>query len=63
MIANNGKGVHTERNAKRVANLLERLDSRLSDLVKNGKMSQADAEATMKCALQKIGAHVFGKYR
>ncbi len=63
MIANNGEGVHTEKNAEKVAKGLENADKKIQKDLACGKIAQDDADKAMRIALQKIGKRVFGGYR
>lgn len=63
MIANNGEGVHTEKNAEKVAKGLENADKKIQKDLACGKIAQDDADKAMRIALQKIGKRLFGGYR
>ncbi|WP_035374227.1 hypothetical protein [Acinetobacter gerneri] len=63
MIANNGEGVHTIDNAKKVSFGLTQADREVSDAVKCGKISVTQSKLIMRAKLQMIGHEVFGGYR
>ncbi|MDQ9011142.1 RHS repeat-associated core domain-containing protein [Acinetobacter gerneri] len=63
MIANNGKGVHTVENAKKVAEQLEKAHKEVDSEIKCGKLSKSKANIKMRVKLQQIGQNVFGGYR
>ena len=62
MIASNIKGVHTVKNAEKVATLLEQADKRVTQWMKRGVMNKAQADKYMSKQLTRIGGKVFGKY-
>lgn len=63
MIANNGKGVHTVENAKKVAEQLEKAHKEVDSEIKCGKLSKSKANIKMRVKLQQIGQNIFGGYR
>ncbi|EOD3498798.1 RHS repeat-associated core domain-containing protein [Cronobacter malonaticus] len=63
MIANNGEGVHTEKNAKKVADALVKADKEIKEISKCKKLTGSDRTNLLKQKLQEIGHDVFGGYR
>ncbi|MNC66618.1 hypothetical protein D3C75_1170330 [compost metagenome] len=63
MIANNGQGVHTVENAKKVSVELTKADREISSAVKCGQITVAQSKVLMRAELQIIGQKVFGGYR
>lgn len=62
MIAENNEGVHTTKNAEKVANLMEKADKKVSEWIKRGVMTKAQADKYMNKQLIRIGGKVFGEY-
>jgi hypothetical protein len=62
MIASNVKGVHTLKNAGKLADLLEKADKRVTQWMKLGVMNKSQADKYMRKQLIRLGGKVFGKY-
>ncbi|MHA8111614.1 Rhs-family protein [Kosakonia cowanii] len=60
MMANNGKGVRTKENEKKVADALDKDDKKFKEISKRDGFSCSGKNGLLKKKLQVIGYEIFG---